>query len=50
MIFLDENTPREVLEDAAVVEAGFDPIWVDASTDAQILAGLRQWIEEGNEA
>lgn len=49
MIYLDEKTDRPTLECAAI-DADFDLDWIEAATDADILAALREWIEAGNEA
>lgn len=49
MTFIDENTSRADLEDAAIVECGLDIAAVDAATDAELLAMVRKWILEGDE-
>lgn len=49
MFFIDENTDRATLEEAAIVEIGFDPKVVDAATDNDLRAMIIQWIEAGDE-
>ena len=50
MTFIDETTPRADLEIAAIFECDFDCATVEAASDADLLAMIRDWIEQGNEA
>lgn len=49
MLFIDKNTDRATLEEAAIVEIGFDPNVVDAATDDELRAMIVRWIEAGDE-
>jgi hypothetical protein len=48
MTFLDEKTSRADLVIAAI-EAGFEPVKINATTDSELLDMIRDWIEAGDE-
>ena len=48
-MMIDANTSREALEEAAIMECGFDTATVDAASDAQLLDMIQDWIEAGDE-
>jgi len=49
MLYIDENTDRATLEEAAIVEIGFDIAIVEAATDDELRAMVIGWIMDGNE-
>jgi hypothetical protein len=48
-MFIDANTTREVLEEAAILECGFLTADVDAASDDQLREMITDWIEAGDE-
>lgn len=46
---IDANTTREALEEAAIMECGFDASVVDAASDNELLEMIQDWIEAGDE-
>jgi hypothetical protein len=48
-MFLDSDTRREVLEEAAIMECGFSAAQVDAASDADLLVMIEDWIAAGDE-
>lgn len=48
-MFIDANTSRPELEEAAIMTCGFDAATVDAASDADLLDMIQDWIEAGDE-
>jgi hypothetical protein len=48
-MFIDANTNRETLEEAAIMECGFDTATVDAASDDQLRDLICEWIDAGDE-
>jgi hypothetical protein len=48
-MFIDANTTREALEEAAIMECGFDSATVDAASNDQLRDMIQEWIEAGDE-
>lgn len=48
-MFIDENTAREALEMAAIMDCCFDSATVDAASDAELREMIQDWIEAGDE-
>ncbi len=48
-MFIDANTARPELEEAAILTCGFDTATVDAASDAQLRDLITDWIEAGDE-
>jgi hypothetical protein len=48
-MFIDDNTPREQLEECAIVEIGWKPEKVDAMSTEELREAIRDWITEGDE-
>lgn len=46
---IDEATSRADLEIAAIFECKFDLAAIEAASDAELLAMIRDWIEAGDE-
>lgn len=46
---IDETTSRADLEIAAIFECNMDCATVEAASDAELLAMVRDWIEAGDE-
>jgi len=49
MIYIDENTTRAELEEAATMECCFATADVDAASDDELRDMIREWIEAGDE-
>jgi hypothetical protein len=48
-MFIDASTPRETLEEVAIMECGFTTEQVDGATDEQLLVMIQDWVEAGDE-
>lgn len=48
-MFIDANTTREALEEAAIMECGFEAAAVDAASDSELRDMIADWIEAGDE-
>ena len=48
-MFINANTARPELEEAAILTCGFDTATVDAASDDQLRDMIQEWIEAGDE-